>query len=177
METTLNLLELRERLAATPGTLRGLAGGLTTEALTYRESPEAWTVIEVLGHLADCEIHNWVARVAIIRSDAEDKRFAPLDREGGKRRYRDWTAARVLDEFERLRGESLIAFDAMRIQSLELTRQGIHPEFGPVTLQQLLACWVTHDHAHLTQISRIVVRYFGERVGPWSAYFSLLKDR
>jgi hypothetical protein len=45
----------------------------------------------------------------------------------------------------------------------------------PVTLGQLLACWVTHDLAHVTQIARVLVRYVGRDVGPWRAYFSLLR--
>jgi hypothetical protein len=52
----------------------------------------------------------------------------------------------------------------------------MHPELGAVTLRQLLACWVTHDLAHVAQISRVLVRYFGREVGPWRAYFSLLRQ-
>ena len=51
-----------------------------------------------------------------------------------------------------------------------------HPEFGTVTLEQLLATWAVHDMAHVAQISRILTRAFGRYVGPWTRYFSLLKD-
>lgn len=55
-----------------------------------------------------------------------------------------------------------------------LAREGRHPEFGAVTLEQLLATWVTHDHAHLAQIARVLTRHYGAFVGPWKKYFSLL---
>jgi hypothetical protein len=45
-----------------------------------------------------------------------------------------------------------------------------------VTAGQLLACWATHDLAHIAQISRSLVRFFGPHVGPWRKYFSLLAD-
>lgn len=177
MEGTSNLLEFRERLAAMPATLRNLTGTLSADALTYREAPGSWTAIEVIGHLADGELHDWVPRIRIILSDAADKRFTPFDREHGLARYRDRPVAVALDDFEALRRESLEALDAFQIEPADLRRQGIHPEFGPVTLEQLLACWLTHDYAHLAQISRVLVRHFGRRIGPWTAYFSLLRGR
>ena len=68
---------------------------------------------------------------------------------------------------------ALVGFEA-RNQFFIVTR---HPEFGRVTLEQLLVCWVTHDLAHVAQIARVLVRHFGERIGPWTKYFSLLRDR
>ena len=176
--TTLNLEEVRQRLADMPAALRALTATLPIEALVYREASDSWTAIEVLGHLADGELHDWIPRARIILSDdAADKRFTPFVRENGLARYQAQAVAAALDDFEALRQDSLKAFDAFNIQSSDLRRQGIHPEFGPVTLEQLLACWVTHDYAHLAQISRILTRHYGERVGPWTAYFNLLKDR
>jgi hypothetical protein len=90
MESTLDLRELQHRLAEMPATLRNLTGTLSIEALTYREAPENWTALEVLGHLADGEVHDWIPRVRIILSDAADKRFTPFNRENGLTRYRDW---------------------------------------------------------------------------------------
>ena len=52
---------------------------------------------------------------------------------------------------------------------------GLTVRFGPVTLHQLLACWVAHDLAHVAQIVRVLVRYVGPDVAPWRAYFSLLR--
>ena len=177
MEDGLNLQEVRLRLAEMPAALRQLTATLSTDALTYREAPGTWTTIEILGHLADGELFDWIPRVGVILSNAADKRFTPFDREHGLTRYKDLPVAQALDDFETLRRDSLRAFDAFDIQPDDLVRQGIHPEFGAVTLEQLLACWVTHDYAHLAQISRVLVRHFGRRVGPWTAYFSLLQDR
>ena len=169
--------ELRHRLAGTPATLRSVIATLPAGALTYREATGCWTPLEVLGHLTDAEVHDWIPRVRVILSDAADKRFPPFDREHGLTYYRDWSAAAVLDEFERRRRDSLATLDAFQIGDDNLARKGIHPEFGPVTLGQLLACWVTHDYAHLAQISRTLVHDVGRYAGPWRAYFSLLRDR
>jgi uncharacterized damage-inducible protein DinB len=177
MGSTESLHELQERLSAMPATLRGLTGTLSGEALTFREAPGSWTTLEVLGHLADAEIHDWIPRVRTILSDAPDAPFTPFDREHGLVRYTDWTVSAALDDFEQLRRSSLSVLATFHIRPADLTRHGVHPEFGRVTLAELLACWVTHDYAHLAQISRILVRHFGQGVGPWTAYFSLLRGR
>jgi DinB superfamily len=178
MEGTLNLQEVRQRLAEMPAALRALTGTLSADALNYREAPDSWTAIEVLGHLADGELTDWIPRVRVILSDdSSDKRFTPFVREAGLPRYVNQPVAAALDDFDALRADSLKAFDAFNITPDDLPRQGIHPTFGSVTLEQLLATWVVHDYAHLAQISRILTRHYGERVGPWTAFFSLLKDR
>jgi hypothetical protein len=51
--------------------------------------------------------------------------------------------------------------------------KGIHPEFGEVSLKQLLSTWVVHDLAHLCQISRVMAKQYGEEIGPWVKYFSI----
>jgi uncharacterized damage-inducible protein DinB len=169
-----DLTETRAILAATPAAVRSLVSPAGEDARDFHERPGAWNVREILCHLADGEIADWIPRIAIILSNGPDKRFTPFDREAGFIRYRGWTCAALLDEFERLRADSLARLDAFRIAPDMLTRTGLHPEFGAVTLDQLLACWVTHDYAHVSQISRVLVRHFGRQVGPWSKYFSLL---
>ena len=173
----LDLVEARSVLARTPLVVRTLVEGLSADSIRAREAPNTWNAFEVLCHLADGEISDWIPRVAIILNGGDDKRFRPFDREGGLRRYAGWSMPQLLQEFEMLRRNSLTKLDGFRIGPEHLQLHGIHPEFGAVTLEQLLACWVTHDHAHIAQISRVLVRHFGQRVGPWTKYFSLLKDR
>lgn len=173
MAHSFDIAEARRALEATPATLRHLVAPFTDDALAFHEAPGTWSVVEVLRHLADGEIHDWIPRARIIVSDG-DKRFTPFDRERGLSTYRDWTAAAMLDEFERLRRESLAAWSALKLSERDLGAQGTHPEFGSVTLGQLLACWVTHDLAHVNQIARVLMRALAPSIGPWTRYFSLL---
>ena len=70
-------------------------------------------------------------------------------------------------EFERLRHSNVTRLQQFAVTDTELARTGVHPEFGTVTLSQLLACWATHDLAHINQITRSLVRHWGPSVGPW----------
>ncbi len=52
----------------------------------------------------------------------------------------------------------------------------MHPEFGSVTLAQLLATWVAHDLDHLMQIARIMGKRYIQAAGPWHAYLRVLRS-
>ena len=169
----MTLSTVYDSLSRSPAAFRALLAGAGPEALAFRESPDAWTLREVLCHVTDGEVTDWRPRVATIVGDG-DKRFTPFDRVGGQRTYGNWPVPALLDEFERLRRDNLTYLAQLNLDESALSRTGIHPEFGAVTLDQLLSCWVVHDLAHIAQISRILVRHFGPDVGPWKKYFSIL---
>jgi uncharacterized damage-inducible protein DinB len=170
---TFSLASARASLLQAPRIVEGLIASAPKDALTWREGEGAWNCMEVLSHLADGEITDWIPRVHRIVDGGG--RFTPFDREGGFTRYAGWTADQLVGEFGQLRRANVEKLDALRLTPVHLTLRGEHPEFGPVTLEQLLACWATHDFAHIAQISRILTRAFGEHVGPWRKYFSLLQ--
>jgi hypothetical protein len=167
--------QIRAALEQGPRVIEGLTAAAPPEALTFREAAAAWNCVEVLCHLADGERTDWMPRIELIASGGG--RFKPFDREGGFERYRGWTAVALVAEFGQLRRANLERLDALRLTPSHLDMTGVHPEFGTVTLCQLMACWATHDMAHVAQISRLLTRAFGRHVGPWIAYFSLLRDR
>jgi hypothetical protein len=165
---------VRASLLQTPQVVEGLVAGAPREVLVWREAPAAWTIVEVLAHMADAEITDWPPRVeTILRGTG---RFPPFDREGGFARYRGWNAQALTGEFRRLRRANVDRLDATPLSPAQLRMTGEHPEFGTVTLAQLLATWAAHDMAHVSQIARIRIRGFAGHVGPWARYFSLLKD-
>jgi len=168
--------ESRSLLESTPAVLRALLAPLPDRLLRATEGPGTWSPIDVLAHLAWGEVDDWLPRVRIILEHGADRPFTPFDREAGFAKYRGWSAGALLDEFARLRAESLASFDALGIEPGRLRLEGRHPELGRVTLEQLLATWVTHDLAHLAQIARVLARHHGQFVGPWRAFFSLLKE-
>jgi hypothetical protein len=142
--------------------------------VTFRERQDAWTCEEVLAHLAHGERTDWMPRVDMIL--ASGGTFTPFDREAGFARYRGWSVAALVGEFGQLRRTNLDRLAGLELSERDLTRTGLHPEFGRVTLGQLLATWATHDMAHVAQISRVLTRAYGEHVGPWRKYFSLLQE-
>jgi len=52
--------------------------------------------------------------------------------------------------------------------------RGLHPEFGEVTVRQVLSTWVAHDLTHLAQIGEVLARRYREDVGPYRTYLPAL---
>ncbi|HTM26509.1 MAG TPA: DinB family protein [Vicinamibacterales bacterium] len=165
---------IRETLLQTPRVVEGLIAAATDDLLEWREADAVWNCVEVLCHLADGEITDWMPRIELIVSGGG--RFVPFDREAGFARYRGWSADALVGEFGQRRRANVERLDGLALTPDHLRLTGEHPEFGTVTLEQLLACWATHDMAHVSQISRVLTRAFGRDVGPWRKYFSLLQS-
>jgi hypothetical protein len=81
----------------------------------------------------------------------------------------------LLDEFGRLRTETLGELHALNLRPEDRERRGRHPALGVVTLSELLATWAAHDMTHLHQISRIMAYQYRAQVGPWRAYLGVLQ--
>ena len=166
--------DVRSVLSRTPSIVRALFEGAAPNALEFHEKAGAWSPKQVLCHITDAEITDWMPRAKLILGEEQNKRFAPFDREGGFDRYAGWDAVAILNEFERLRHDNVSQLETFNITEADLQRTGLHPELGTVTLSQLLACWATHDLAHIEQISRSLVRHRAPTIGPWRQYYSLL---
>jgi hypothetical protein len=167
-------LEVLER---TPATLRAMLGGLSDEWTSGNEGPDTWSPYDVLGHLIHGENTDWMARLDIILSDADDKTFVPFDRFAQFEESRGKTIADLLHEFERLREANVARIRGLDLTDVQLDRTGTHPEFGAVTLRQLLSTWTVHDLDHIVQIARVMAAQVGDEVGPWKAYIRVLKEK
>jgi len=161
-------------LERTPHTFRALLAGLPPAWTDADEGPETWSPYVILGHLIHGERTDWIPRARIILDQGPQRRFTPYDRFAQFRESQGKSLADLLDEFARLRAENLAALAGWRLTDAELALEGEHPEFGPVTLRQLLATWVTHDLGHVAQTARVLAKQYREAVGPWRAYLPVL---
>ncbi|MDP2530027.1 MAG: DinB family protein [Candidatus Palauibacterales bacterium] len=161
-------------LRRTPGVLRTLLAGLGVGWTHANEGPDTWSPFDVLGHLIDGEEKDWMARARIILARGPDRRFELFDRFRHLRTNRGRTLDEALDRFAELRVRNLQELQALELGLEELALTGEHPEFGRVTLEQLLATWVAHDLGHIAQVARVMARQYREAVGPWEAYLPVL---
>jgi hypothetical protein len=138
------------------------------------EGPETWSPYVIVGHLVHGERTDWIPRARIILAQGPERRFTPFDRFAQLREGANRPLAALLDDFARLRAESLATLAGWRLTDAQLALQGEHPEFGPVTLRQLLATWVAHDLGHVAQLARVMAKQYREAVGPWRAYLPVM---
>ena len=105
----------------------------------------------------------------------EEFAFEPFDRFGFHKYGAGKTLDELLDRFEAARRKNLDALDDLDLTASRLDLRGTHPEFGQVTMAQLIATWTTHDLAHIVQIARTMAKRYDEAVGPWKRYLSVLR--
>ena len=160
-------------LARTPATLNALLRDLPDAWTQTNEGGDTWTARVVVGHLAHCEVVDWMPRIRRILADGESRAFDPLDRFAFEREGEGRSLSDVLDEFARLRAQNLDELRDLRLTPAQLSLRGLHPAFGSVTLAQLLAAWAAHDLTHLHQISRILAHQYRDAVGPWTRFLGV----
>jgi hypothetical protein len=172
--TEFSLAEAIAVLTRTPATLDALLRGLPNVWLRCNEGKDTWSAFDIVGHLIVGERTDWMPRVRILLENGEARPFDPFDR-FAQLREKDKPLERLLDDFARLRKESLAALQALNLQPEDLKRRGRHPELGVVTLSELLATWTVHDLTHVHQLSRVMAERYRAAVGPWSAYLGVLQ--
>lgn len=166
-----NSIDVLER---TPAVLATLLGGLAADWTSPNEGPETWSPFDVVGHLIHAEETDWMVRTRIILSGAAKRRFEPFDRNQHLGANQGRPLSELLEKFAEMRRKSLADLRALELKPADLRRTGEHPEFGTVTLDQLLATWVVHDLGHIGQIVRVMAKQYKAAVGPWTAYLPVL---
>jgi hypothetical protein len=163
-----------EVLAHTPAVLDALLRGKSAVWLNCRKSPEAFSPVDVLGHLMLADRTDWLPRVHMILEGQAHTPFAPFDRFDFHRLIDGKSIETLLVEFAALRSQSLRTLASLKLTEQQLDLPGTHPELGRVTLRNLLATWVVHDLGHIQQIVRTMSNEYREAVGPWHAYLGVL---
>jgi uncharacterized damage-inducible protein DinB len=167
--------QIKEILQRTPATLNSLLGELSEEWVLKNEGPNTWSPFDIVGHLIHGEETDWIPRARIILEQGEERAFEPFDRFAMFEKSKGKSLSELLKEFEELRASNLAELESMNLTSQLLAKNGKHPELGVVTLSQLLATWAVHDLNHIGQIVRVMAKQYGEAVGPWKAYLSILQ--
>lgn len=169
----MNASALIDRLERFATTLPAAVEGLPAEDARFKPPSGAWSILEIVNHLADEEVDDFRRRLEVTLSDPSQS-LPPIDPEGWARdrRYNDRDLAESVDRFVAERRRSVAWLRSL--QNPDWTRAHEHPRFGPLAAGMFLASWAAHDALHLRQIAKrlyelaardgapYVVRYAGE---------------
>jgi len=163
-----------EVLERTPSVLRALLSGLDGTWSHRRYGEGTFCPMDVLGHLIQGEIEDWIPRARLILEHGTARPFEAFDHRASGDASMGATVSERLAAFERLREANLDALRALDLDDGDLSLRGTHPDLGEVTLGQLVATWATHDLHHIAQICKAMSYQNRERVGPWRAYLGII---
>jgi len=149
--------ELKQHLEAaekSPRQIAAAVSGLPDKVLRYKPSPDKWSILEILAHLADMEIL-YAYRSRQILADKAPA-IAPIEPD-------DW--GRHLGYIDTPASESVALSGLMRHHNLRLLRRlnaadlqkgAFHPELKrQLTLEEIMGMMVRHGPNHLEQIEKL----------------------
>ena len=136
-------------------TLGNIISGVSQEAASsYRDGPDGWTVLEVLGHLRDFDgFFRHRAEMMLARDyphlPAYDHEALAIERA-----YNQQDLMQVYAEFSASRQQSIEFFKGLSTD--QWARTGVHPEHGHFTVTHAAMQVGIHDAMHIEQITRIL---------------------
>lgn len=157
--------EARSRLATGIEAIECFAAGIDDAEATFRPDPGAWSVRDVLAHLADEEANDFRARMRAVLQDPPP-RWPDVDADAALRTAeRSGASARAL--LERFREERAVSLAWLAtLDEVDLERaQRVGAQ--RVRAGDLLAAWVGHDLTHLRQLADLRLAWWAQRAEPY----------
>ena len=149
--------EFKEHLDAAeknPRQLAAATSGLPAETLRYKPAPDKWSILEILGHLADVEIM-YGHRIRQMLAD-EKPVIAPIDQNAWAANlgYMETPAPEMIALFGVNRHHNLRIL--RRVKAQDLNKSAYHPELKrDVQLSEMVEKLDSHTQNHLRQIETI----------------------
>lgn len=133
--------------------IHALASPLSADELRFRPDHGAWSIAEILGHLADEEVEDFRIRLKLTLEDPSQP-WPKIDPEASvmARHYNEVDTQATLSRFVAERRASIEWFATL--VDPDWSRAYVHPRFGPQTAGMLLGSWVAHDALHIRQIAK-----------------------
>ncbi len=134
-------------------TLPPLVEGTSSDDARWRPADGAWSILEIVTHLADEETDDFRRRLQLTLADPRTP-WPPNDPEAWavERRYNDGDLDASLSRFLDERRASLTWLRSLGDPDWSIAYQ--HPKVGPVPVGDLLVSWPAHDLLHLRQIAK-----------------------
>lgn len=145
--------------------------GVTADDSRWKPADGAWSILEIVCHLADEEELDFPKRAKLTLTSPSDP-WPPIDPEGwaDERRYNEGNLAEAVQRFGSLRTESTTWLRSL--ENPDWNQAYNHPKFGPFRAGDILAAWVAHDYLHLRQISKRMYQLAERDAGAYSVRYA-----
>ncbi len=155
--------------------LLAVVNGISVDDACWKPADGAWSILEIVTHMADEEVEDFPARLKSTLTDPSQK-WSPIDPEGWavERGYNKGELSEQVQRFVSLRGESINWLRGLSDPAWSNTF--VHPK-GEISAGDLLASWAAHYALHLRQIAKRLFQmtqrdadeYSTSYAGSWTA--------
>jgi|SRR5215469_13861795 len=143
-----------EAAEKSPKEIAAAVSALPPDVLRYKPSPDKWSILEILGHLADIEVV-YAYRLRQMLAD-EKPVIAPMDQNAWARKlgYMEAPAPELVAAYGLNRHHNLRLLK--RLKATDLEKAAFHPEYQKnQSVADLVERLATHGANHLAQIERL----------------------
>ena len=143
-----------ETAEKSPKEIAAAVSGLPPQVLRYKPAPDKWSILEILGHLADIEIV-YAYRLRQMLADPKPV-IAPVDQDQWAKNlgYMETPAPELVALYGLNRHHNLRLLRRLKLADLE--KSAFHPEYQQaVTVATLVEKMADHGTNHLQQIERL----------------------
>ena len=149
----MNVADIIDRLDRFPQALQSAALTATPAQSRWKPPSEAWSILEIVNHLADEEVLDFRARLqSVFRDPAAQWLSIDPVQWARERKYNHRELADSVSRFADARAESIAWLRSLARP--DWTTAHNHPKFGSIRAGDLLAAWAAHDALHLRQIAK-----------------------
>lgn len=141
--------------------IKELLQHLDEKIITWKSTPEKWSLLEIICHLNDEECEDFRARL-IITLENPHLEFVGIDPVGWvtSRRYIERDFKTELTEFLSERDDSIDILTELKNPKWDNYFE--HPKFGNLTAKVFFTNWLAHDYLHIRQITKVKFDYLAE---------------
>ena len=145
--------------------------GVGVDDARWKPADGAWSILEIVCHLADEEEFDFRERVRVTLADPGQS-WPPIDPEGWavERRYNEGRLDETVARFVSLRRESVAWLCSL--DDPDWSQAHEHPEFEPFPAGAVFAAWAAHDYLHLRQISKRMYQLVERDAGDFSIRYA-----
>jgi len=150
--------------------LSAVVNGIPVDDARWKPTNGAWSILEIVTHMADEEVEDFPARLRATLTDPKQQ-WKPIDPEGWavERRYNDRDLDEQVQRFVSLRRESITWLRDLK--SPDWANTFTHPK-GKISAGDLLASWAAHDALHLRQIAKRLFQMTQRDAGEYSTAYA-----
>jgi hypothetical protein len=145
--------------------IEALVRGVADDQARWKPDPASWSILEVMGHLADEERLDFRVRLdhTLHRPGTP---WPPIDPEGWvtERHYNEGDLDETVGRFVDARADSVRWLRTLGTPAWDAAHTA---PFGSLRAGDLMAAWVGHDLLHMRQIVRLHWQYLSQEAAPY----------
>ena len=167
----INLARLIAQMSQQAEMIWQFAKDMPAEQARWRPHQKAWSLLEVINHLADEEREDFRPRLGIILAQIPDAKWKPIDPMGWvtERHYNERDLPASIDDFLAEREQSLSWLGRLEQPNWQLSYPA---PWGEMPAGDMLTAWVAHDLLHLRQMVELHYLYLSQTAHPFSPKYA-----